>query len=118
MAIKTSRITISIALALFTAQAFAQVNFDAMLERGEALYKSPASCAVCHKESGEGLIGPDIRFGYASHRSTGMAGAQNIYRGVITTMKPFWVANKGEHTGHLGRTVSAINPAEGKTLDY
>ena len=30
--------------------------------------------------------------GYASHRSTGMAGAQNIYRGVITTMKPFWVA--------------------------
>ncbi len=30
--------------------------------------------------------------GYGSHRSTGMAGAQNLYRGVITTMKPFWVA--------------------------
>ena len=30
--------------------------------------------------------------GYASHRSTGMAGAQNLYRGTLTTMKPFWVA--------------------------
>jgi DNA-binding beta-propeller fold protein YncE/cytochrome c553 len=63
MANKTGGIVIGTALALFTTQAFAQVNFDAMLERGEALYKSPASCAVCHKESGEGLIGPDIRYG-------------------------------------------------------
>lgn len=30
--------------------------------------------------------------GYASHRSTGMLGAMNLYRGKITTMKPFWVA--------------------------
>ncbi|MDH3747267.1 MAG: hypothetical protein OER97_03595 [Gammaproteobacteria bacterium] len=30
--------------------------------------------------------------GYASHRSTGMLGAINLYKGKITTMKPFWVA--------------------------
>lgn len=30
--------------------------------------------------------------GYASHRSTGMAGAINLYKGALTTMKPFWVA--------------------------
>jgi DNA-binding beta-propeller fold protein YncE len=30
--------------------------------------------------------------GYASHRSTGMLGAKNLYGGKITTMKPFWVA--------------------------
>jgi DNA-binding beta-propeller fold protein YncE len=131
--------------------------------------------------------------GYGSHRSTGMAGAQNLYRGVITTMKPFWVAkidpdtwevvreypypgfrgdwvvidaakefmyvtaggnsllskinletgeivwssgtgispygaslnadesevwvaNKGEHTGHLGRTVSVMNADSGRKL--
>jgi DNA-binding beta-propeller fold protein YncE len=30
--------------------------------------------------------------GYASHRSTGMVGALNLYKGVLTTMKPFWVA--------------------------
>jgi len=30
--------------------------------------------------------------GYASHRSTGMQGAKNLYGGVLTTMKPFWVA--------------------------
>jgi DNA-binding beta-propeller fold protein YncE len=131
--------------------------------------------------------------GYASHRSTGMAGAQQLYRGKITTMKPFWiakldpetwevvqeypypgfrgdwiafdakkefmyvtaggtsnmskinmatgdivwttgtgispyganltadesevwVANKGEHTGHLGRTVSVISADTGRKL--
>ena len=30
--------------------------------------------------------------GYASHRSTGMLGAINLYKGALTTMKPFWVA--------------------------
>lgn len=30
--------------------------------------------------------------GYASHRSTGMLGGMNLYKGVLTTMKPFWVA--------------------------
>ena len=30
--------------------------------------------------------------GYASHRSTGMLGAINLYKGKLTTMKPFWVA--------------------------
>ncbi len=30
--------------------------------------------------------------GYGSHRSTGMLGAINLYKGVLTTMKPFWVA--------------------------
>ena len=29
--------------------------------------------------------------GYASHRSTGMLGAINLYKGKLTTMKPFWV---------------------------
>ena len=63
MAIKIGELATGIAFVLITTQAFAQVDFDAMLERGEALYKSPASCSVCHKETGEGLIGPDIRYG-------------------------------------------------------
>ena len=41
----------------------AQINLDAMVERGKALYDAPASCGVCHKPNGEGLIGPDIRYG-------------------------------------------------------
>ena len=41
--------------------------------------------------------------GYGSHRSTGMAGAQNMYRGVITTMKPFWVAKIDPQTWEVVR---------------
>jgi DNA-binding beta-propeller fold protein YncE/cytochrome c553 len=41
----------------------AQLNVDAVVEQGKALYEQPASCYVCHANSGEGLIGPDIRYG-------------------------------------------------------
>jgi DNA-binding beta-propeller fold protein YncE len=36
--------------------------------------------------------------GYASHRSTGMLGAKNLYSGKITTMKPFWIAKLDPET--------------------
>jgi DNA-binding beta-propeller fold protein YncE len=41
--------------------------------------------------------------GYASHRSTGMTGAKNLYGGKITTMKPFWVAKLDPDTWEVVR---------------
>lgn len=31
--------------------------------RGEELFRSPASCSVCHGENGEGLVGPSLQYG-------------------------------------------------------
>lgn len=52
-----------IAGVLFPSLVYAQVDLDAVVKRGEALYNLPASCAVCHKQDGTGLIGPDITYG-------------------------------------------------------
>lgn len=41
----------------------AQVDVNAITERGKQLFNAPASCAVCHKPDGTGLIGPDITYG-------------------------------------------------------
>lgn len=41
--------------------------------------------------------------GYASHRSTGMLGAINLYKGKLTTMKPFWVAKINPDTWEVVR---------------
>lgn len=54
---------VSIVFISLSVPATAQINLDAMVERGKALYNAPASCTVCHKATGEGLIGPDIRYG-------------------------------------------------------
>jgi len=54
---------VSLVLVLLSVPATAQINLAAMVERGKELYNAPASCAVCHKATGEGLIGPDIRYG-------------------------------------------------------
>jgi len=52
-----------VATVLITSQSFAQVDLGLYEKRGEELYNSPASCAVCHKQDGTGLIGPDITYG-------------------------------------------------------
>jgi DNA-binding beta-propeller fold protein YncE len=49
--------------ALLPSLAYAQVDLDAVVKRGESLYNQPASCAVCHRDDGTGLIGPDITYG-------------------------------------------------------
>lgn len=54
---------VSFVLIIFSVPAAAQINLDAMVERGKELYDAPGSCAVCHKATGEGLIGPDLRYG-------------------------------------------------------
>jgi DNA-binding beta-propeller fold protein YncE/cytochrome c553 len=54
---------VSLVLILVSVPATAQINLEAMVERGKELFNAPASCAVCHKATGEGLIGPDIRYG-------------------------------------------------------
>jgi DNA-binding beta-propeller fold protein YncE len=41
--------------------------------------------------------------GYASHRSTGMLGSINFYKGKLTTMKPFWVAKIDPDTWEVVR---------------
>jgi DNA-binding beta-propeller fold protein YncE/mono/diheme cytochrome c family protein len=48
---------------VFAPQAHAQVNLDTYAERGKELFLAPASCSVCHKQDGTGLIGPDITYG-------------------------------------------------------
>jgi DNA-binding beta-propeller fold protein YncE/cytochrome c553 len=60
---KFCTLIVSLAFVLLSVPATAQINLDAMVERGKELYNAPASCGVCHKATGEGLIGPDIRYG-------------------------------------------------------
>ena len=60
---KFCKLIVSLAFVLLSVPATAQINLDAMVERGKELYNAPASCGVCHKATGEGLIGPDIRYG-------------------------------------------------------
>jgi DNA-binding beta-propeller fold protein YncE/cytochrome c553 len=50
-------------LGFLASSASGQVNLDAVINDGKALYNKPASCHVCHRDTGEGLIGPDIRYG-------------------------------------------------------
>jgi DNA-binding beta-propeller fold protein YncE/cytochrome c553 len=57
------RIGVFAALLVLGTPVSAQLNVDAVVEQGKALYEQPASCYVCHANSGEGLIGPDIRYG-------------------------------------------------------
>lgn len=52
-----------LASSLLASTSYAQVNSAAYVERGKALYNQPASCAVCHRQDGTGLIGPDITYG-------------------------------------------------------
>ncbi len=65
--IKTRRFAgITLATMFMASQAHAQVDLGLYEQRGEELYNSPASCAVCHKQDGTGLIGPDITYGPTS----------------------------------------------------
>lgn len=42
----------------------AQSEMDILLARGEELFHAkPVGCWVCHKETGEGLVGPSLHFG-------------------------------------------------------
>jgi DNA-binding beta-propeller fold protein YncE len=52
-----------LASSLLASTSYAQVNSQAYVERGKELYNQPASCAVCHRQDGTGLIGPDITYG-------------------------------------------------------
>lgn len=56
-------LVVTLGLISLSLPAAAQISLDAMVERGKEFYNAPASCAVCHKATGEGLIGPDIRYG-------------------------------------------------------
>ena len=53
----------TLATILIASQSFAQVDLGLYEQRGDELYNSPASCGVCHKQDGTGLIGPDITYG-------------------------------------------------------
>ena len=52
-----------LASSLLASMSHAQVSSETYATRGEALYNQPASCAVCHRQDGTGLIGPDITYG-------------------------------------------------------
>ena len=57
------RLVLFTLVTMFAPQAYAQVNLDMYAERGKELFLAPASCGVCHKPDGTGLIGPDITYG-------------------------------------------------------
>lgn len=46
-------------------QAFAaeDVEVQSLAERGEAIFRQPSSCWVCHGENAEGRVGPSLQFG-------------------------------------------------------
>jgi len=46
-----------LATMLIASQSFAQVDLGLYEKRGDELYNSPASCAVCHKRDGTGHFG-------------------------------------------------------------
>ncbi|MCY3731689.1 MAG: hypothetical protein OXF98_10130, partial [Rhodospirillaceae bacterium] len=54
---------LALILGLGSSVAAAQDAIDALLDRGAALYHDQVGCWVCHGESGEGLVGPSLRFG-------------------------------------------------------
>ena len=54
---------LALILGLASSVAAAQDAIDALVDRGEALYHDQVGCWVCHGESGEGLVGPSLRFG-------------------------------------------------------
>ena len=51
-----------VVVAFFSGGAEAQVSVDALVERGQEVYRADVGCWVCHGETGEGLLGPSLRF--------------------------------------------------------
>ncbi len=49
--------------ALICGTAAGQGSVDALVERGQELFHADIGCRVCHAETGEGLVGPSLRFG-------------------------------------------------------
>ncbi len=41
----------------------AEITLDELLTKGEAFYKQPVSCWVCHGEAAEGRVGPSLQTG-------------------------------------------------------
>jgi mono/diheme cytochrome c family protein len=52
-----------VVVAFFSGGAEAQVSVDALVERGQEVYRADVGCWVCHGETAEGLLGPSLRFG-------------------------------------------------------
>ena len=48
---------------LFAGSLAAQESIDALVERGGELFHADIGCWVCHSETGEGLVGPNLHFG-------------------------------------------------------
>lgn len=49
--------------AILNVSAAEAIDIASMVERGEAIFRQPAACWVCHGENAEGRIGPSLQFG-------------------------------------------------------
>jgi len=60
---RTLCLAVLLALAFVSATAWSQESVDELIARGGALFNNDIGCWVCHKDTGEGLIGPSLLFG-------------------------------------------------------
>ena len=52
-----------LSLLLSSGVAMGQQSLDSLLARGQELFDNDIGCWVCHRETGEGLVGPSLLFG-------------------------------------------------------
>ncbi len=60
---RTRNLFLPISALLLSAPGLGQESIDEMLARGDALFNNRVGCWVCHQETGEGLVGPNLLFG-------------------------------------------------------
>ncbi len=60
---RTLRLFLPISAFLLSTPGLAQESIDEMLARGDSLFNNRVGCWVCHQETGEGLVGPNLLFG-------------------------------------------------------
>ncbi len=59
----TLRLILPLPALLLSTSILGQEPIDTLVARGEALFNDDVGCWVCHRETGEGLVGPSLLFG-------------------------------------------------------
>ena len=59
----TLRLILSLSAFFLSTSVLGQGPIDTLVARGEALFNDDVGCWVCHRETGEGLVGPSLLFG-------------------------------------------------------
>ena len=59
----TLRLILPLSALFLSTPVLGQEPIDTLVARGEALFNDDVGCWVCHRETGEGLVGPSLLFG-------------------------------------------------------